>query len=98
MEGNRDEAEKCLKLATKALEDGNKDTALKFLNKAEKLYPTEDAKGIIHLSFTNGNVNVNVTRASQAQKLAADLFIWFKGYFKKQEKTPERYYYTTQTA
>ncbi len=96
MEGNRDEAETCLKLATKAFEDGNKDRALKFLNKAEKLYPTEDAKGIKHFSFTNDNVNV--TLASPAQKLAADLFIWFKGYFKKQEKTTKLYYYTTQRA
>lgn len=84
MEGNRDEAEKCLKIATKALEDGNKDRALKFLNKAEKLYSTEDAKGIVHFSFTNGNLTV--TPASPAQKLAADLFICFKGYLKKQEK------------
>lgn len=46
MEGNRDEAEKCIKIATKALEAGDKDKALKFLNKAEKLYPTDRAKGM----------------------------------------------------
>lgn len=45
MEGNRDEAEKCLNIAVKVLEDGNKDKALKFLYKAEKLYPTKKAKG-----------------------------------------------------
>lgn len=45
MEGNRDEAEKCIKIATKALEAGDKERALKFLNKAEKLYPTDRAKG-----------------------------------------------------
>lgn len=45
MEGNRDEAEKCIKIATKALEAGDKDKALKFLNKAQKLYPTDKAKG-----------------------------------------------------
>lgn len=45
MEGNRDEAEKCLNIAAKAIEAGDKDKALKFLNKAEKLYPTDRAKG-----------------------------------------------------
>lgn len=45
MEGNRDEAEKCINIATKAFEAGDKEKALKFLNKAEKLYPTEKAKG-----------------------------------------------------
>lgn len=45
MEGNRDEAEKCISIATKAIEAGDKDKAVKFLNKAEKLYPTDRAKG-----------------------------------------------------
>lgn len=44
MEGNRDEAEKCIHIATIALEDGDKEKALRFLNKAEKLYPTDKAK------------------------------------------------------
>lgn len=44
MEGNRDEAEKCIHIATKAVEAGDKEKALRFLNKAEKLYPTEKAK------------------------------------------------------
>ncbi len=46
MEGNRDEAEKCITIATKALEAGDEEKALKFLNKAEKLYPTSKAKGM----------------------------------------------------
>lgn len=44
MEGNRDEAEKCINIATKALEAGDKEKALRFLHKAEKLYPTDTAK------------------------------------------------------
>uniref|UniRef100_A0A672YQZ8 DnaJ homolog subfamily B member 14 n=1 Tax=Sphaeramia orbicularis TaxID=375764 RepID=A0A672YQZ8_9TELE len=47
MEGNRDEAEKCIKIASKALEDGDKEKALRFLNKAEKLYPTDRAKALL---------------------------------------------------
>lgn len=45
MEGNRDEAEKCIKIASKAIEAGDKEKALKFLHKAEKLFPTDRAKG-----------------------------------------------------
>lgn len=45
MEGNRDEAEKCINIATKAVSAGDKEKALKFLIKAEKLYPTDRAKG-----------------------------------------------------
>lgn len=45
MEGNRDEAEKCIGIAREALETGNRERALRFLNKAQKLYPTETAKG-----------------------------------------------------
>ena len=49
MEGNRDESEKCLRLATKYLKLGDKDKAIKFLNKAEKLYPSQHAKGMFVL-------------------------------------------------
>lgn len=45
MEGNRDEAEKCINIASKAIEAGDKEKALKFLHKAERLYPTARAKG-----------------------------------------------------
>lgn len=45
MEGNRDEAEKCIGIAREALEAGNRDRALRFLGKAQKLYPTETARG-----------------------------------------------------
>lgn len=45
MEGNRDEAERCINIATKAIEAGDKERALRFLHKAEKLYPTSRAKG-----------------------------------------------------
>ena len=46
MEGNRDESEKCIKLAEKCARAGDKDKALKFLLKAEKLFPSQRAKGI----------------------------------------------------
>ncbi|XP_067902502.1 dnaJ homolog subfamily B member 14 [Heterodontus francisci] len=55
MEGNKDEAEKCLRIARKALQGGEVDKALKFLNKAEKLYPSVEAKALIDAITTNGS-------------------------------------------
>uniref|UniRef100_G3SIS9 DnaJ homolog subfamily B member 14 n=1 Tax=Gorilla gorilla gorilla TaxID=9595 RepID=G3SIS9_GORGO len=39
MEGNRDEAEKCVDIAQEALNAGNREKVQRFLQKAEKLYP-----------------------------------------------------------
>lgn len=47
MEGNRDESERCYYLANKYLSQGDLEKAKKFLNKAERLYPTQRAKGIL---------------------------------------------------
>ncbi|XP_028315655.1 dnaJ homolog subfamily B member 14 [Gouania willdenowi] len=55
MEGNRDEAEKCIHIATGAIDAGDKEKALKFLNKAEKLYPTEKAKALLEALTMNGS-------------------------------------------
>ncbi|ERE87180.1 putative dnaJ subfamily B member 12 isoform 1 [Cricetulus griseus] len=44
MEGNRDEAEKCVQIAREALSAGNRDKAQRFLQKAEKLYPLPAAR------------------------------------------------------
>ncbi|KAM6939820.1 dnaJ homolog subfamily B member 14 [Xenentodon cancila] len=55
MEGNRDEAEKCINIATRALEAGDKEKAIKFLNKAEKLYPTDKAKALLNALTKNGS-------------------------------------------
>ncbi|MED6271896.1 DnaJ subfamily B member 14 [Ilyodon furcidens] len=55
MEGNRDEAEKCINIATKVLEAGDKEKALKFLYKAEKLYPTDRAKALLDALTKNGS-------------------------------------------
>ncbi|XP_034044416.1 dnaJ homolog subfamily B member 14 [Thalassophryne amazonica] len=61
MEGNRDEAEKCINIASKALEAGDKEKALKFLNKAEKLYPTDRAKALLDALTMNGSSASNGT-------------------------------------
>lgn len=45
MEGNRDEAERCIAIAVQAFREAKIEKAEKFLNKAEKLYPSQKAKG-----------------------------------------------------
>lgn len=45
MEGNRDEAERCIEFAERFILEGKIDKAEKFLNKAERLFPTSRAKG-----------------------------------------------------
>lgn len=45
MEVNRDEAERCIDIATAALTNNQPDKAQRFLEKAQRLFPTEKAKG-----------------------------------------------------
>ena len=45
MEGNKDEADKCIHIALKCMKDGDVDRAKKFLHKAQRLFPTPKANG-----------------------------------------------------
>lgn len=45
MDSNKDEATRCIEIAVTALTEGKISRAEKFLKKAEKLYPTQKAKG-----------------------------------------------------
>lgn len=45
MEVNKDEAERCIDLAEEQIKIKNREKAEKFLHKAERLYPTQRAKG-----------------------------------------------------
>ena len=45
MEVNKEEAERCIEYAERFILDGKKDKAKQFLLKAEKLFPTQKAKG-----------------------------------------------------
>ena len=47
MEGNKDEAEKCIQMAVRFISQGNSEKAEKFLNKAMNLFPSDKAKGMI---------------------------------------------------
>lgn len=45
MEVNRDEAERCIDIATAALTNNQAEKAVRFLEKAQKLFPTDKARG-----------------------------------------------------
>ncbi|XP_036875994.1 dnaJ homolog subfamily B member 14 isoform X2 [Manis javanica] len=55
MEGNRDEAEKCVEIAREALNAGNREKAQRFLQKAEKLYPLASARALLEIIMKNGS-------------------------------------------
>ncbi|XP_070847145.1 dnaJ homolog subfamily B member 12b [Chaetodon trifascialis] len=54
MEVNRDEAERCIDIATAALTGGQPQKAQRFLEKAQRLFPTEKAKVLLELIAKNG--------------------------------------------
>lgn len=54
MDGNKDEADKCIEIAEKCVREGNRDKAVRFLEKAERLFPTPRAKGKpLNLLYSN---------------------------------------------
>merc|ERR1739838_772711 len=48
-DGNKDEADKCLNLGQKHFKEGNREKALRFAQKAERLYPSQKAQDFIEL-------------------------------------------------
>lgn len=49
MDSNKDESDRCIQLAEKQINDGQRDKALKYLEKAERLFPSQRAKDLIGL-------------------------------------------------
>lgn len=45
MDGNKDEAQRCINIALDAAKSGDLQRAEKFLRKADSLYPSQKAKG-----------------------------------------------------
>lgn len=45
MDGNKDEAQRCINIALEAAKSGDLQRAEKFLRKADSLYPSQKAKG-----------------------------------------------------
>ncbi|KAH8383085.1 hypothetical protein KR009_006668 [Drosophila setifemur] len=60
MEGNKDEAQRCIDLAVQSLAEGKIEKAEKFLLKAERLYPTDNAKKLLaQVKSTSGGTSSN---------------------------------------
>ena len=59
MESNRDEALRCLRLAEKFLQEGDKDKAAKFGLKAKKLFPSGEAEGMKNMSYPKRKNQIN---------------------------------------
>ncbi|XP_072534139.1 dnaJ homolog subfamily B member 12a [Salminus brasiliensis] len=57
MESNKDEAERCIEISLTALRDNQHDRARRFLEKAQKLFPTEKAKRLLESIAQNGNTH-----------------------------------------
>ncbi|XP_043958727.1 dnaJ homolog subfamily B member 12b [Gambusia affinis] len=54
MEVNKDEAERCIDIAAAALKIHQPEKALRFLEKAQRLFPTEKAQALLDLIARNG--------------------------------------------
>lgn len=49
MDGNKDESERCAQLARRLIAEGNPERALKYLLKAQKLFPSDSVRGKFNL-------------------------------------------------
>ncbi|XP_040034151.2 dnaJ homolog subfamily B member 12a [Gasterosteus aculeatus] len=54
MDSNKDEAERCIKIALISVSNNQPDKARKFLEKAQRLFPTDKAKNLLELLAQKG--------------------------------------------
>ncbi|XDV50414.1 hypothetical protein PO909_019476 [Leuciscus waleckii] len=54
MESNKDEAERCIEIAIAALRDHELDKSRRFLEKAQRLFPTDKARSLLESIAENG--------------------------------------------
>ncbi|EFA84686.1 DnaJ-like protein [Heterostelium album PN500] len=64
MEGNKDEALRCIEIAMKRIGEGNKEGAIKFLNKSIALYPTSKARDLLEFYSSQDSVDGGVNESS----------------------------------
>ncbi|KAF4090385.1 hypothetical protein AMELA_G00051100 [Ameiurus melas] len=57
MESNKDEAERCIEISIAALQNNQPDKARRFLEKAQKLFPTQKARRLLESIALNGNAH-----------------------------------------
>jgi Flp pilus assembly protein TadD len=51
MEGNKDDAARCAEIGETAFKNGDYNKAMKFLGKAQKLYPSNSVSASLQMSF-----------------------------------------------
>ena len=73
MESNKDEAERCISIALKAIQSNQPDRALRFLEKAQRLYPTprarcECAAPVRRRGHRSGGGNTGTDRREQLEE------------------------------
>ena len=75
MEGNKDEAKKCLEIARRYLVKGDKEKARKFIGKSQKLYPLKEAESLLQeleqkekTETANGNIPNGSTHKSDKSR------------------------------
>lgn len=69
---DKEAAEKCIEIAEKSMQSGNKEKALRFLEKAERFCPTDYAKGkLIFAIIQNGINDLTMTPYSNIQIIHA---------------------------
>lgn len=71
MEGNKDDCEKCINIAIKCVQAGDKEKAVRFLNKAQRLYPTKKGEALLY-SLQNSNCNGNGQNGKTEEDNAKD--------------------------
>ncbi|RWS25783.1 dnaJ subfamily B member 12-like protein [Leptotrombidium deliense] len=57
MDGNKDDSEMCFNLAIRFIKEGEKEKALKYLLKAQRLYPSQKIKGLNVILYSLRDVN-----------------------------------------
>ena len=58
MDGNKDESERCFAIAQRCIAAEHTEKAIKFLRKAERLYPSKKAQGTFLGLFLGDNVKL----------------------------------------
>ncbi|OCT99949.1 dnaJ homolog subfamily B member 14-like [Xenopus laevis] len=77
MESNRDEAERCVLIGKAAIEAGDKERARRFLSKAERLYPSSEARVLLDAlekndTTGNGPKSDKMTKGTEQTKAEKD--------------------------
>nr|XP_006822895.1 PREDICTED: dnaJ homolog subfamily B member 12-like [Saccoglossus kowalevskii] len=72
MDGNKDESERCIEIAQQYIASGNCEKAIKFLQKADRLYPSKKAKVLLESLQRNGSSHSKKSATSNGRAHTTD--------------------------